>query len=191
VTFRVWPFTPSQRYHFRLGDETTLGEVEVTHTRPAPKLATISNPLESRLGEHIQLLGYDLSNVKGDTPPTVRAGETLSLDLYWQVDRPIEKRLKVFTHLIGTAHNPATNGPLWAQDDQIPLEGAYPTEAWLPDIPLRDHYELVIPPNAPPGDYQLTVGMYTVEDATRLSVSGEGAVTESGYILLTPVRVLP
>lgn len=191
VTFRVWPFTPSQRYHFRLGDETTLGEVEVTHTRPAPKLATISNPLESRLGEHIQLLGYDLSNVKGDTPPTVRAGETLSLDLYWQVDRPIEKRLKVFTHLIGTAHNPATNGPLWAQDDQIPLEGAYPTEAWLPDIPLRDRYELVIPPNAPPGDYQLTVGMYTVEGATRLSVSGEGAVTESGYILLTPVRVLP
>ncbi|MGC9398765.1 MAG: glycosyltransferase family 39 protein [Anaerolineae bacterium] len=189
--FRVWPYTPAQRYHFRLTERLSVGEVQVTHTRRPPRLTTVAHPLEARLGAHIWLLGYDLTGVGRGSPPTVRPGETLHLDLYWKAEAPVEERYKVFTHLIGTAHNPETGGPLWAQDDQIPLEGAYPTEAWLPNLPLQDHYRLSLPPHTPPGDYQLVVGMYTLEDGMRLPVSGEGAVAEQGYILLTPVRVLP
>lgn len=195
VAFEVTPYTPPQRYHFVVtpGDESllTLGELRVTRTHRAPDVAKIPHPLEARLGDDVRLLGYRLKGVKKGTPPQVSPGDVLRLTLYWQAEASLSKNYHVFTHLIGTAHNPATGGPLWGQDDQVPLEGAYPTYTWLPGLPLADHYEIQIDPQAPPGDYQLAVGMYTPGDVGRVPVSGEGAVTDQRYVLLTLVRVAP
>ena len=195
VTVGITPYTPAQSYHFKLrggtGELLELANFEVTHTAPAVKIAEIPHPLTASVGAEFELLGYRLSGMRQREPPRARPGETLNLTLYWQSQGPVERSYKIFTHLVGTEYNPVTKGLLWAQDDQIPLEGAYPTNQWLPRIPLADHYKLAIPPNAPPGAYQLTVGMYTVADGQRLPVAGEGAVPESGYILLTTLRVQP
>ena len=194
-TVHVTPYTPAQEYHFELesgADELLeIANFAVTHTEPAVEVAQIPYPQRATVAENIELLGYALPGKKRGAPPTVRPGDTLTVKLYWQTEKPIERSYKIFTHLIGTEYNPATNGPLWAQDDQIALEGAYPTDQWLPDIPLEDQYELVIPPTSPAGEYQLVVGMYTLEDGKRLSVLGEGARPEAGYILLTKVHIVP
>lgn len=196
VEFRVTPYTPSQPYHFVVDGPggqplLTFGEVRVTHTEDAPEPARIPQPLESQVGEEIRLLGYRLAGARGDDPPSARPGETLELTLYWQTDRPLHESYHVFTHLLGAAHNPATGGPLWAQDDQIPLEGAYPTDLWLPGIPLADRYLLEIDPQAPAGDYRLVAGLYRAEDGERLPVSGEGADPAARQILLTTVKIAP
>jgi hypothetical protein len=196
VSFEVVPYTPSQTYHFSVStvDDTAtypLGDLRVTHTHRAPRIDRIPHPLETQLGDDIHLLGYRLEGVKRGTPPQAQPGDSLNLTLYWRTDVPLSENYHVFTHLIGTAHNPATGGPLWGQDDQIPLEGEYPTYRWLVGIPLADHYAVEIDPQAPPGDYQLAVGMYLPETGARLPVTGENAVPDARYVLLTRVRIAP
>ena len=195
AAFVIRPYTPPQRYHFELqagdGMSLSLGEARVTHTAQAPDVDKIQHPLQARVGDTIRLWGYRLGGVKRGQPPLAHPGDTLTLDLYWETGAPVAQSYHVFTHLLGTAYNPATQGPLWAQDDQLPLDGDYPTDRWLPGIPLEDHYVLHIAPDAPPGDYQLTVGMYTLENGERLPVSGDGANVAAGYILLTPLQIMP
>ncbi len=193
-----WPvtlYTPAQRYQIALqagnGERVLFGNVNITHTERVIQRARIPQPLDATLGNDIRLLGYGLAGVKKSELPTARPGDVLTLDLYWETAAPLTGNYHVFTHFIGAAHNPATNGPLWAQDDQIPLEGAYPTTQWLPGIPLMDRYTLTIAPNAPPGGYQLAVGMYAPEDGARLPVAGNGANPETNSIVLTTVQVTP
>ncbi|MGC9356503.1 MAG: glycosyltransferase family 39 protein [Anaerolineae bacterium] len=195
VEFLVTPYTPRGRYHFEVyvegGESRSLGTLRITHTERAVDPSRIPHPMQGYLGEEIQLLGYRISGAKGREIPVTHPDDTLSLELYWQASAPVQKSYHVFTHLLGSQHNPVTGGPVWAQDDQVPLEGAYPTDRWLPGIPLVDTYELVIPPETPPGEYSLTVGMYNPANGERLPVSGDGAVPDSGYLLLTMLRVEP
>jgi hypothetical protein len=97
----------------------------------------------------------------------------------------------VFTHLVGTAWNPATGNPVWAQDDHEPLRGGCPTSLWLPGRLLRDRYELALPAGTPAGEYVLEVGMYRWDTGERLPVSGNGADPEARRIVLGTVRVKP
>ena len=192
--FTIQPTTPAQTYSFEIsapgGETLRFGQLRVTHTQRPPNLARIPHRLETTVGE-AQLLGYRLEGARRGDPRTARPGDTLRLTLYWQADAPITESYTVFTHLLGAAYNPATQGPLWAQHDQIPLTGAYPTQNWLPGIPLADTYTLAIPAETPPGDYQLLTGMYRTDNGERVPVSGDGADPGTGNILLTVIRIQP
>jgi hypothetical protein len=152
--------------------------------------ATILQPLRAMLGENIQLIGYALDR----TP--IAPGETLQLTLHWQVGAgsprpysPISKRYTVFTHIIG-AINPATQSPVWAQMDGEPVGGSRPTTTWQIGETIEDRYGLQIPPNIPPGEYLLEVGMYDATTLTRLAVFDEnGKRVADDRILLNAVRV--
>ncbi len=189
--FLITPYTPRGRYHLRLETEEgslEIGEVRVTRgvgSRPPVHVERIDHPMEVRFGENIRLLGYDLRGVRGNR---IQPGTTLRLRLYWETEAPLAEDLRVFTHLVGSAYNPRTEGPLWAQDDQVPLEGAYPTYDWLPNLPLADDYELELPPDLPAGDYWLTVGLYR-EDGERLPVEGAEPSPDERSALLAVLHV--
>ncbi|MBC7227146.1 MAG: glycosyltransferase family 39 protein [Thermoflexales bacterium] len=204
IVYRLLEFPaaclPAGRYHFELrapdGESLTFGSVRVTHTQPELSPAEIPHPMAARLGESVRLAGYGLyrdRGVLGDSPlapgAAVCPGERLFLDLYWQADGPVGANYVVFTHLVGAAPNPATGNPVWAQDDHEPLRGGCPTSLWLPGRLLRDRYELVLPADAPAGEYLLEVGMYRWDTGERLPVSGDGADPENRRILLGVVRV--
>lgn len=202
VQFPVTACMPSGGYHFKLrvseGEAVDFGHVRVTHTQPEPSPAEIPRPLTAWLGESVRLAGYGLYRDrvllgKQALSPgaTVRPGERLLLDLYWQADGPVGENYVVFTHLVGTAWNPATGKPIWAQDDHEPLRGGCPTSLWLPGRLLRDRYELTLPAETPAGEYLLEVGMYRWNTGERLPVSGDGADPQARRILLTTVRVEP
>jgi len=193
---------PAGPYHFELRAPeratVSFGQVRVTHTQRAPSPTEIPHPLTARLGESVRLAGYGLYRDRGilgkqalSPGATVRPGERLFLDLYWQADRPVGENYVVFTHLVGAAWNPATGNPVWAQDDHEPLRGGCPTSLWLPGRLLRDRYELALPPDTPGGEYVLEVGMYRWDTGERLPVSGDGADPEARRILLGTVRVEP
>lgn len=116
--------------------------------------------VEATLGGAVRLLGYSLD---GDTTP----GTTLYLILHWQALAPLAEDYTVFAHLLG-AHNPATNGPVWAGHDGQPVGGTYATRAWQPGEVILDVHPLTIPADAPPGEYQLEVGLYLLSTMTRL-----------------------
>ncbi len=54
---------------------------------------------------------------------------------------------------------------------------------------MRDQYDMVIPSDAPPGEYRLNVGMYLAETGERLNILKDGVPLPDNRILLQPVAV--
>ena len=132
------------------------------------------------LGSKVSLYGYDLS------AGVVRPGETLYLTLYWQALDTMDTSYTVFTHLLDSGSQ------MRGQMDSLPVGGARPTTGWVPEEYIRDEYELVVQPEALPGDYVIEVGMYdaSTADFQRLPLlDGEGNVADDRIILETVVQV--
>ena len=112
------------------------------------------------------------------------------MDLYWRADRKLGSDYTVFTHLLGQAHNPKTQGPVWGQHDSQPANDGYPTTQWLVGEVVVDRHLIKVDEGAPPGAYRIEVGMYTLEDSRRLEVtSKEGQALGDRILLEMPVYV--
>lgn len=99
---------------------------------------------EALIGDAVRLLGFDVQ----------QTGEAMQIDLYWQALRPLEADYTTFVQLL------AADGSKIAQSDQQAGGVYYPTSLWQPGETLRDRHRLILPADAPPGPYQLLVGMY-------------------------------
>jgi len=135
-----------------------------------PQEFVIAQQRVEKLGDHVTLLGYDTS------PPAVRAGETLTVTLYWQSDGQLRADDHVFIHLT------SQEGELVVQHDGVPIQGQRPTWSWLEDEVLEDVYTLVIPETLEDGIYSLSTGMYDFGTLERLPV-----VNSSGERLLDDI----
>jgi hypothetical protein len=98
-------------------------------------------------------------------PIRVRPGQPIHLILNWRALAPSETSATVFVHLLD-----AGNG-LWAGQDYTPLGGAFPTTLWFPKWlegqRAADPYTITVPPDAPPGEYYLEVGLYGLRTIQR------------------------
>ena len=66
-------------------------------------------------------------------------------------------------------------GSLVAQRDSQPRDGRYPTSVWDPGEVVDDQHWLTLLAGLPDGDYQVVVGLYSMESGERLPVlDGEG-----------------
>lgn len=101
------------------------------------------------LGESIQMLGYDLNS------RAFRPGERLALTVYWYARAPIQYGYASFVHI-------STGGPPLAQADAQNPAGR-PSLNWTSDGYVRDPYIIDLPADMPPGEYQITVGLYTCD----------------------------
>jgi hypothetical protein len=150
-------------------------------------------PLQVCVGEQIRLLGYT-ALVEGATVDgrAIQPGESLHLTLHWTATGTPDGDYSVFVHLLGP------DGTLVTQQDNPPLHGTVPTFLWEPGERLDDPFELVIPPDASPGAYTLTVGMYDWRTGERLealadcAAEGESAAPlPEDRIVLTTFDVRP
>ena len=131
---------------------------------------TIQVPLDSSLGEGIQLLGYDVRPEGGcsmdesgrQISVTDPGACTVYLTLYWKALDIVDADYTVFTHIVDA------QGAVLAQQDNKPQSGAFPTRDWFPGDVIPDEYTLALPTDASPGDYGLVVGMYLLQTAGRL-----------------------
>ena len=122
--------------------------------------------LAFRLGPSVWLRGFDSGVVRDDELPNILAqpGKALHLTLYWEAVEPVETSYTVFVHLVD-AHD-----RIWSQRDSLPQGGDFPTDAWFPEDVIVDPYSILVPVDAPPGDYQLVAGMYEPTIGQRLPV---------------------
>ena len=133
---------------------------------PADRPAT---PLGARFGEAITLAAYDLD----------LTGETLTVTLYWQTDRPLVAPLKVFVHARDAA------GAIVTQSDGQPVANSYPTPAWIPGTVIVDTHVLAWPAGASAPPAGLAVGLYEPDTLQRLpAVDAAGAPLPDGQLLL-------
>jgi 4-amino-4-deoxy-L-arabinose transferase-like glycosyltransferase len=141
------------------------------------------HPLEVNLDDKVRLLGYDLE------AESYKPGQVIGLTLYWQALTTVEKDYTVFTHLLGS-YNPLTNGPLWGGHDSRPGGDTYPTTVWEAGEIVVDEYGIPIQADAPPGEYQLEVGMYHLATMERLSVLDDSGAVRDDRIPLGTVQLM-
>jgi|YelNatPaOPRAMG01_1025707.scaffolds.fasta_scaffold19102_3 4-amino-4-deoxy-L-arabinose transferase-like glycosyltransferase len=138
----------------------------------------IEHPVDILLGDEIRLRGYSIK------PEAPSPGDFLLLTLYWEALHPISHSYTVFVHLL------SQDGRLVAQIDTPPVGGAFPTSEWVPGEEIVDHYAIQLPPDLPPGPYQLNAGMYLWPAMTRLPVLKDGQVI-GDFIPLGSLEILP
>lgn len=120
-------------------------------------------------------------------PITAQPGDVIHLILEWESLAKAEESYTVFVHLID-----GNNVPYVALD-YTPLGGATPTHLWIPKwLPgqqMLDPYRLVIPPELPPGDYWIEVGLYEMVNGRRLHISDNNGNLNGDRFILGQVAV--
>lgn len=128
-----------------LGVELELGRVTVIE--PDPPVGTAALPAAERLegavfGGTVRLVGYSLPG------GPFKAGEELPLTLFWQslADRPALERVSIHLRQGSETAVRAESPPIWA------------ASAWRQGTLLRDPHAVRLPPDLPPGRYELLAG---------------------------------
>ncbi|MEA3407693.1 MAG: glycosyltransferase family 39 protein [Chloroflexota bacterium] len=192
--FPVHAATPADRYEIVLsspeGEEHVLGALRIEGTSPLPRAKAPNTRVDARLGEKIVLEGYSLHREKGKGPCAISPGDCVTLDLHWRAEEKLAQDYTVFVHLLGSAHNPATQGPVWGGHDSRPADGGYPTSQWLVGDVVVDRHLVSLDENAPPGAYQIEVGMYNPYNGERLPVTlADGTSAGDRLILQASLHV--
>lgn len=164
----------------------TLASVRVTPRFSPVPAGAIPHPVEYGLGEDVRLVGHDLApNLQ------LRPGETLHLTLYWKAVQPAAATAKAFVQLVGTQFNPnhVPANPLWGQADQVP--GDLPLPAWEPGELVPDTYQVLLEPGAPPGRYQVLVGLYDPLSGARRRVTDASGREVGDAVVIGEIVVNP
>ncbi len=156
-------------------DRITLGNVLVPWRDDAALERAKS--VEASFGDQIRLRSFE---VQGSLSP----GAEFDVTLYWEAQRPPDDDYVVFVHLVDA------EGQIVASHDGPPMDGRYPTGAWLPGEVVPDVHHLVLDPSASAGTYRLQVGMYRWPDMERLPVwDSQGVEQVESSVVLQPLVV--
>jgi hypothetical protein len=160
------------------GEPMLIGPVEVSRRAPPPvEVLDIEHAQEAILGDKVQLLGYNMES-------GFRPGDGIHLTLFWQCLEEMDERYTVFTHLIDGESR------IWGQKDKEPADGFYPTTEWRKDEIVRDQYDLTIPLDVPPGEYQMELGMYVAKTGERLFVLDRAGQVQDNRAVLGQIQVI-
>ncbi|MCC7450296.1 MAG: hypothetical protein IT324_22955 [Anaerolineae bacterium] len=177
VEFGWWNFATNTRTQ-PLGVDNK--PIEALILRGGSLLSSAPAPLPSvaqqaTFSEALRFNGYTISPMDG----VIKPGKRLDVSLMWEALSSVYEDFTVFVHLESADSKPI------AQDDGMPLRGAYPTSAWAVGQPFADPRSITIPGNLSPGQYRIVIGLYRAGDGSRLPVdTGGDALT-----LHTPITV--
>lgn len=101
-------------------------------------------------------------------PPSLRPGEKLTLTVEWLAREALKRDLTTFLHLLPEG---AAGWP-FAQQDQRPLAGRYPTDVWSAGERVTIPYSVMLPPSLPAGRYEVRLGWYDAGTGKRLAGPG-------------------
>jgi hypothetical protein len=174
-------------YDLATGERLTLPDGAQTYTiamvalEPRVGSLDVPNPLSVNFDHQIELIGYELSTL------TPAAGDSVELTLYWRALQPLGKDYTVFAHIL----DPQTT-TIYAGSDAAPANT--PTSGWQSGEVFTDTHTLTVNPEAPPGIYEVEIGLYlNPGDGTfpRLRVVAPDGGMADDYTYLSRVRVLP
>ncbi len=134
-----------------------------------------SQALQVRFGDVAVLAGFSLSNQQ------VAQGATLTLALYWKSAAETDTAYRAFVHL--------GENPVWGQHDDDPA-CRLPTSLWRTGQTAVGQFRVTIPPETPPGDYPLVVGLYHPETLERLPVQDAQGQPAGDSLTLATIRVV-
>jgi len=161
-----------------------LTRIALDPAEPAPTLAG-AHPLDASFGSRVRLTGYDLAS------SLVRAGEEVTVTLYWQTIADMDVNYSTFIHLrdAGTGEPACSPCRTAAQVDAELLQGFYPTSAWQPGEVFGDTQHLSLPQDLPAGTYRIFAGLYDAMTGQRLPVLNAGGEPIGNELPIATVEV--
>jgi len=152
-------------------DLADLGRVRVRERRPLTAESVPGRGQSYRLGPDVRLVGRAVT-MTGTLP-------RLEVALYWQATAAVSEDYTVFLHVLDSA------GQMIAQGDGPPLNGWYPTSAWLAGQVIAERRAVSLPAGADLAGLRVAVGLYRRADGVRLPVfDARGARQADDRILL-------
>jgi hypothetical protein len=158
----------------RMLDSATLGRVRVEAHPPSPLPTDATLPLDATIGE-FTLLGLKV--------PEIARGQTVDIRTHWRVDR-MPTRDGVIT--LRLFYPDGTPGP---QDDNKPERGARTTLTYSTGDGIDQSHQIMLPADAPPGLYTITIGVYDAEGGLRWPARQGGAPAKDDLIVVANVSV--
>jgi hypothetical protein len=155
----------------------TLGTVELQARQSEEG---IPNPVSFNFEDELVLSGYRLDRRQGQPE------ESLTLTLYWRGLRQMQNNYTISAQVLGPENR------IYAQQDSWPLDGSFPTTAWIPGELVQDQYQLTLADDTPPGVYDVQIVVYWQDETgsfTKLQRVTEDGRLLDDFILLTKVRV--
>ena len=135
---------------------------------------SIPTPVHVQFADNITLAGYSFSS------RTPVPGEEMTVTLYWAASGPVAESYTVFAHLLTDSFE------MFGGAD---LQTSPPTDAWTADETVASVHTFTVPPDAPPGLYQIEIGLYTRPDFRRLRVLDRINPAQEDRLLLGPLRI--
>lgn len=174
------------------GNPAPAGEITVRQNPAAPTQKALDNLL-ANFGQRV---GVDRVTVKSaganrtavwSDPLLVHPGSKLDVLIRWRCLAPVEESYTVFVHLMDGGNR------IWAQEDYTPLGGSFPTylwfPKWLPGQTALDPYRLVVPADAPPGEYYIEIGLYGMTTHQRVYQYDRDGNLAGDRLVLGPIKV--
>jgi hypothetical protein len=149
------------RFHYG-EDDLYFAKID---TDPQP-----ASPLWADFDGQIIFHGYSLSPFGKLVSP----GDRVPLTLIWQAQTRLDTDYAIFVQLR------APSNTTLASADHQPYQGLIPTSTWPAGSVIQEVTWLQLPPDIPPGSYNIYVGLYRPDTLERLPLradaSGENAL---------------
>lgn len=154
-------------YAFKISEEI-LGEARFAVYEVGFKTPVVAVSSGSRFagldGETITLVEYSI------WPETTRPGRPAHVRLVWAADRTPARRYGVLIQLLDGA------GRVVAERSSETEGGRRPATGWGAGMVVVDGSGVLLPPDLPPGEYALRLGLFAFDTNDRLAAAGADGV---------------
>jgi hypothetical protein len=188
--FLPWAVRPVEHY---LGERFYLLR-EFTTSDPTVRLLEYStvnapNRYDFRLPEQTTNLIYDESiALMGFTLPEgteYRAGDVVSITLWWQALEPIDTDYVVAWFIVKADF---AQPPLQGRDS-MPEAGFSPTSQWNTGDMIWDNRAIELPVHIPAGEYRIWILLYSTASGEPVRLAVTGTETQDNEIGILPVTI--
>jgi hypothetical protein len=104
--------------------------------------------IQNRTDSGLNLLAFRLNKNQ------YHAGDTFDLTLYWQAQRFMAENYKVGVQLVNNQ-----DGSIGSATT-LHYPGNYPTQRWKSGLYVSDDYQIALPQQMKPGNYQINIGVF-------------------------------
>jgi hypothetical protein len=140
----------------------------------AERAAQPAATVRARFGDVLELTGVGL-------PAAVRPGERATIRYAWRALRSMADDYTAFVHVAGDQRT--------LNQDHVLGSIQYGTSSWAPGERAWETLSLLVPPDTPPGRYQVRIGVWLPERRMQLEVAGTELPTTGRAVVAGTLEV--
>jgi len=110
--------------------------------------------------DELTALGYALPITS-----SIQGGNVIRPVVFWRAEKSLATRYGMRIAVVDAQNH------LWAEQEVEPHDGTLPTNRWERGKVIADQYALRLPPTMPAGEYQLVVGVHSIDDENFLEAT--------------------